>query len=203
MGISMQTWSFLQEAMEDSPPGTRICELGNQHIRRAVPVDFRKLDPSWRPIKSRPAKLWFEAQGWEHVSIDLNGRDGALKLDLTKPLLAGLFDSFHVVTNFGTSEHVADQYECFRNIHRLCRVGGRMIHAVPLFGHWLNHSPFGFDYTMDFFFTLAEANGYTVLCNAILPYPGKRRKSLVTAVLRRRKDVEFENRANFEKRCTL
>lgn len=59
-------------------------------------------------------KAYFRNLGIEHVSVDLNGSDGALPLDLQKPL--GLGRRFDCVTNFGTSEHVDNQTECWRNI---------------------------------------------------------------------------------------
>src|ERR1041384_5416258 len=59
-------------------------------------------------------KSVFEAMGIRHVSVDWNGKDGALPLDLRQPLNLGRFD---MVTNFGTSEHVEDnQKAVWRNI---------------------------------------------------------------------------------------
>src|SRR4051812_28222538 len=95
--------------------GVRMLELGNQRMHdRAIP--------------ERTGKEYFLHQGVaEHVSIDLNGRDGSLPVDLavvhTDPPWRGHFD---VVTNFGTTQHVEPrraQYACFLNIHNWLRPG--------------------------------------------------------------------------------
>src|ERR1700720_902128 len=47
----------------------------------------------------------------------------------------GLFDC---VFNFGTTEHVFNQYNSFKAIHDLACVGGHMFHQVPTAGY-INH----------------------------------------------------------------
>jgi SAM-dependent methyltransferase len=103
-------------------------------------------------------KSWLVSHyGIDHTSVDLNGLDGALVLDLRKPLNFGLFD---VVTNFGTSEHVSEQEPVWRNIHEACAVGGVMCGATPHPGDWHWHGDW---YpTMDFYEQLAELNAYRV-----------------------------------------
>ncbi len=96
-------------------------------------------------------KAYFESLGIEHVSIDWNGQDGALTLDLRRPItahdidmqrdhrgLAPLFCTapaqFDMVTNIGTTEHVNNQAGVWENITRLCRVGGTLVSITPLPG---------------------------------------------------------------------
>ena len=78
----------------------RILELGNQ-------------TQYFGPGYGRAAKLWFQENKYEHVSIDLNGQDGALVFDLCTPLSPEMLalGQFDAVTDFGTSEHVANLYE--------------------------------------------------------------------------------------------
>ena len=52
---------------------------------------------------------------------------------------------FNIVTNFGTSEHVKNQEQCFANIHNLCCAGGVMIHTVPMKNHWRGHGLYKYD----------------------------------------------------------
>jgi SAM-dependent methyltransferase len=70
---------------------------------------------------------------------------------------------FDIVTNFGFSEHVTDQEAFWRNHHDLCRPGGIMsgVTPAPEFGHWPHHGIL--QPTVEFYRTLAEANGYTQL----------------------------------------
>lgn len=121
--------------------GKHVLELGNQHI--------------WVHAQTRcnapfnVARDWFKSLGVaEYASIDMNGEDGALKLDLSqaidKPEWANHFD---VVTNIGTLEHVEGpsfqplqgQYEALKTMHEFCAIGGRMIHQLPPVGQWLDH----------------------------------------------------------------
>lgn len=103
------------------------------------------------------AKDYFTSLGVEHVSIDINGKNGALSLDLNRPLIN--FSFFDVVTNMGTTEHVTNNKECFNNIHRFCREGGIMIHLVPHkgSGHGIRQ------YSLDYFKKLAKEKNYEIL----------------------------------------
>lgn len=134
----------------DSYQGLTMLELGNQMVKKDG--------------KRTPAKKYFTALGFEHTSFDINGRDGAIAIDLSKPVPSKYYGMFDVITNAGTSEHVvplAGQYECFKNIHECAKHGGIMIHIVPQDGSFTNHSPFC--YTQAFFKGLADDNSYTVL----------------------------------------
>ena len=104
------------------------------------------------------AKDYFESFGVHHESIDRNGKNGSLPLDLNKKInLDG--DGFDVVTNMGTSEHVKNNKSCFDNIHNLCKVGGIMIHLVPHkgSGHGIRQ------YTLKFFEDLVDKRKYEIL----------------------------------------
>jgi len=90
-------------------------------------------------------------------AIDLNGTEAAWRHDLNHPL--PLSETFDVVTNFGTSEHVFDQAQLFRSIHGLTRPGGFMLHAVP---HQGGPDHGFYNYHPTFFHDLAAANGYRV-----------------------------------------
>jgi len=118
-------------------------------------------------------KQHFEDLGMLHTSVDINGQDGALPLDLTKPELFYQFrSSFDILTNLGTTEHVEPidkQYQCFSILHDVVKPGGIMIHLVPnareleVSGAWNNHCRIY--YTDEFFLTLAEHCNYTILEN--------------------------------------
>ena len=106
----------------------------------------------------------FERAGFRHVSVDINGKDGALKVDLRKPLNLGTFD---MVTNFGTSEHVSEnsiegQVVCWQNILEAMHVGSVLVSITPREGapRWLRHGRW---YPQEPFFTkMAEINGLEI-----------------------------------------
>ncbi len=145
--------------------GKRVLELGNQIM--------------WQPFVSnafpevpnvRTAKEWFEGIGAEHVSVDLNGEDGALPLDLAHPIdRPEWYGSFDVMTNEGTLEHlqsVSGIIQCCKTVHEWVRPGGLIVHALPPpptpeRPGWTGHCRAFF--TEEFVEVLARFNGYDVL----------------------------------------
>lgn len=117
--------------------GDTMLEFGNKRNARGV------------------YKAAFQAAGIEHTSVDLNGKDGALPRDLMKPLGLGRFD---MVTNFGTTEHVAQQEPAWRNaIEATERV---FVSTTPAPGSWPRHGKW---YpTSEFYEALAALNGFRI-----------------------------------------
>ena len=70
---------------------------------------------------------------------------------------AELKGRFGLVTNFGTTEHIANQLNAFKVIHDLAAVHGVMMHHLPAQG-MLNHGLV--NYNPKFFWMLARSNGY-------------------------------------------
>lgn len=103
-------------------------------------------------------KRFFTSQGFRHVSVDWNGQDGAIKLDLSEPLNLGTFD---MVSNIGTSEHVGEgQEQCWRNILEAMHVGSVLVSTTPAPGNWQWH---GWWYPTDEFYRqLADLNGLSL-----------------------------------------
>jgi hypothetical protein len=133
-------------------------------------------------------KTVFESLGFRHVSVDMNGLDGALPKDLRKPLGLGTFD---MVTNIGTSEHVSEdnwsgQIACWRNMLEAMHVGSVLVSITPRPGHWVRHGTW---YPKpEFFEELARLNG----CEVERGYQNETPNlALVFARLRRVEDVPF------------
>jgi len=91
------------------------------------------------------------------VSIDMNGTT-ALAYDLNEPV--PLAETFDIVINTGTAEHVFDQRQVFETIHERTKVGGLMVHCFPIAGctdhGFYTHSPC-------LVRELSRANGYALL----------------------------------------
>lgn len=123
--------------------GAGICELGNKKNSLGV------------------YKHYFQSLGIEHISIDWNGEDGALPLDLRQPQWEALGE-FDMITNIGTTEHVSEQYPVWENIHHLCRVGGIIVSITPYAGgnDWWWHG--NWYPTESFFHEFAKHNGYEI-----------------------------------------
>src|SRR5215208_2927692 len=83
-------------------------------------------------------KDWFTRNyGIEHVSVDINGLNGALALDLREPLAPLAGRVFDMVTNIGTSEHVGESQACvWKNMWDHLALGGHLVSVTPLPGDW-------------------------------------------------------------------
>jgi hypothetical protein len=68
-------------------------------------------------------------------------------------------EAYDVVLNFGTTEHIVNQWNCFKVIHDALKVGGVAYHQLPASGY-LDHGYFC--YTPLLFRELADANGYEI-----------------------------------------
>jgi len=131
-----------------------------------------------------PAKMYFESKKIRHTSFDINNKDGSIKIDLSKPIPKKYFNKFDIVTNAGTSEHITNaQFEVFKNIHDLCKVGGYMIHSIPQKGCWGNHCPH--KYTKYFIKKIAQANQYKILFDESILRRGK--NYLICGILQKTK----------------
>lgn len=98
---------------------------------------------------------------YRYLAIDVDESPDSLPLDLnydqTPDDARGRFD---LVTNFGTTEHVANQLHAFKLIHELTKAGGVMMHHLPMQGN-LTHGLV--NYNPKFFWMLARSNDYQFL----------------------------------------
>lgn len=158
-------------------PGDRVVELGSQMINAGTPhaavaAIIKKLNPSYdeselsRQFPVHPAYYAYTAEMWMRCGM------GYFSYDLTEAPHSRVFDlnfgnvptqdcgQAKIVTNIGTSEHVANQLNVFKIAHDLMAVGGVSIHTVPFTG-WLNHGLF--NYHPKFFFSLIVNNRYRLM----------------------------------------
>lgn len=189
MGLRTPYINFIEESIEGTlgdVKNLRMLELGDQVIRD-------------RQIRETTGKAYFENRGFEHVSVDLNGNNGALVLDLREPeQFIDLTDSWDIVTNSGTTEHVepfATQYECFKIIHDCLKVGGIAVHLNPDTedrdnnGRWKDHCRIY--YSATFYEVLATECGYELISNQNIG-------GLRCATVRKTKETPFmSDRAKF------
>lgn len=184
MGITQQSMNRLTRHGCLSP-GIRMGELGAQNM-----YDDRHY--------GAVAKDVFSQMGVEHWSFDITPHQGAAFMDLRDPLPADLMGLFHVVTDFGTTEHVdGDYYQAVKNIHDMVRPGGLMVRENPKTGHWPGH---GHNYVdMDFYLTLSKLCGYEVIELVEEFAMGNYVDGgNVCAVIRKRGDKAFISRKQFE-----
>ena len=187
MGLETSYLSYIESSIKQTfgtaVKGLRMFELGDQEI---------VLNGLGEHIPEKTGKAYFTNRGYEHVSVDLNGLNGAIVRDLTRPeQFQEWHGSWDVLTNAGTTEHVEpfeSQYECFGIIHDCVKVGGLAIHLLPdVFEHdqhgtWKNHCRHY--YSKSFFELLAKECSYELLSNTVI-------NGLRCATVKKTKNVPF------------
>jgi len=143
----------------------RVLELGNKQNRSGLYRD------------------WYLANGAaEYVSVDWNGKDGAIAHDMRTELDLG--QPFDLVTNLGFTEHVTEQEPVWRNIHNLVAFGGKVVCCLPFAypgyeksnPNWERH---GYWHpTVKWMELLADANDYRV--HFISIYKNRVRPTLIS-----------------------
>ena len=131
---------------------------------RATPSGYERMSVD-APL-ARDLWTWL---GFSYASIDVDGTPGSTPLDLNfSDVPESLAGKHHLVTNFGTTEHVANQLNAFKIVHDLTAPGGVMMHTLPAqggFEHGL------VNYTPKFFMALGGKNAYRWLFFDFVPDP--------------------------------
>lgn len=157
-------------------PGGSFLELGSQDINCDVPL--KKIDEVLRMIHKTPSnyepllkeyfvpkKTWkvanlFRGSQIRYAALDLYPGDFVIQADLNVfNVPQEQKNTFDLITNFGTTEHVTDQVNVFRVIHDFLKPGGCCFHQVPFTGYY-NHALYNYHPT--FFAFLAHANKYEI-----------------------------------------
>lgn len=79
------------------------------------------------------------------TSIDITGENNSVIINLSLPISDEFIRKFDIVTNFGTSEHVQDQFNCWKNIFNMLVVDGIVISEIPKIGFLPKHCKYYFD----------------------------------------------------------
>lgn len=103
----------------------------------------------------------FERAGLRYEAIDIADGYRTTILDLNhQPAPPEFVGAFDLVINFGTTEHLLNQYNAFKVLHDSVRIGGFIVHSLPCVGY-ANHGYF--TYTPRCMFDLAGYNRYEVV----------------------------------------
>jgi hypothetical protein len=182
MGYSPQLLIFMKSMVDQGllPRSGRLLEMGAQELNPDVGAEaVRTLAASFPGNAltetdlgtfggNLAGSLW-NRLGVQYTSIDYFEAEFGIKMDLNKDdLPRNLVNTFDFVTNIGTTEHVANQYQAFKVIHEAMAVGGYAFHQVPFSGY-VNHALI--KYEPKFFAALVRANRYRVIaCNFTPPH---------------------------------
>ena len=185
MGLWMSNVEYLSDAGHLPAAGARVLDIGSQNLYFATPEAIRRFVLRHGHIADEAA-FATEAERIAYFSTPRPGERTAYVselFDLTPAIHYTSFDvcpalkteildlnlescpeayrgTFDVVLNFGTTEHIIDQVNCYRVMHDALGVGGVAVHQVPSVG-WLGHGYFS--YQPPFFDDLVRANGYRLI----------------------------------------
>ena len=102
----------------------------------------------------------FEKAGFKYDAIDIADGYKTTILDLNHESAPTDFvGAYDLVLNFGTTEHLLNQYNAFKVIHDATKVGGYIVHQLPSVG-FSDHGYF--TYTPRCMFDMAGYNNYEV-----------------------------------------
>jgi hypothetical protein len=179
--------NIFKKCLGPDPQGPRsYLDVGAQNLYGGTPDDYRafvtyclnsasltkELDDACVSLAERSrdgtaqhpwcAEL-FDLVSWDYESLDLY--NGTIKADLNvfqleKKHLA----YFDFVANFGTTEHVLNQFLVLSNIHYAARPGGFIIHFLPSSGFFYHCL---FSYNPKLFLLLAKENSYKIVHAAL------------------------------------
>jgi hypothetical protein len=121
MGICKNQMKYVKENVLNKAKGKNMLELGDQVLDNFISDE----------VGFNIAKPYYASLGYNHTSVDINGKNGAVNHDLTKPR-SEFNNKFNIVTNHGTSEHIIDQYGVFKQLHDWGAEDCVYTHIVPL-----------------------------------------------------------------------
>lgn len=112
------------------------------------------------------ADKYYNVKGIEkYTCIDINGKNNALVLDLSKE--TRLLEKYDLVTDFGTSEHISSSFDveplywCWKTKFDSCK--NIIVGSNPASNNWPKHG--AYYYTLDFINTLSQLTGMKIILN--------------------------------------
>lgn len=187
MGITFGLLDRLRSGGMFAGAGVKVLDIGSSNLYQAQFEQVRDFVLHFRPAEPKGELAAFAARiakgsGYDPVKGGLNESFvgellercgiGYLSFDIAEGYRTEVLDlnrerlpkhrsgAFDVVLNIGTTEHVLNQYNSFEVIHDAARVGGYMVHQLPVAG-FTDHGYFL--YTGRMFFDLAGFNKYEVV----------------------------------------
>lgn len=186
MGIAKSALKLLlEEAKTRGFKDKSILQLGRQHTfltleqvqklaKRAnfslYPTEIRlSFNESLKEAQCVDDVTLFALLGFSKIhSLDASVYENSTLIhDLNTPIPLSLHGQYDVIFDGGTLEHVFDVPEVFRNIHKLLKPGGIVIHVSPSHNH-VDHGFYMFSPTL--FYDYYSTNAYDILTSYVFEY---------------------------------
>jgi len=152
--------AYLVGEQQSQSFATRTDALAKRTLAKLTKIDCMVLETS----------AVIEAMGGKLSIFDLYSHTGKeIELDLNESIPQKLFEQFDFVLDPGTLEHCFNVGTAIKNMAKMCKLNGHVIHHNPLFIY--NHGFFNFSPT--FYFDFYTDNGFE-----IIDYPSLQTDSL-------------------------
>lgn len=153
MAVNKKTFNLCENYFKSN---IKIAELGVQYVMGEEwgeygPLYFKDIFPNL-----------------DLTSFDITGENNSTFLNLSSPLPNDYKNKYDLITNFGTTEHVQDQYICWKNIFNMLKYNGIVINEIPKKNNWSNHCKYYFD--EDTFKTMSD--DFEIIDIQDIPYDG-------------------------------
>jgi hypothetical protein len=141
---------------------THADDYDREHVNKMAPeFAYRSNLMGHATIQTLFLSELIDLTNLHYVSFDVVSARKAQLFDLNvHDLAADKQGTFDVVLNFGTTEHLMNQFNAYKVMHEAAREGGLIFHQVPATG-FINHGYFSYNALM--FQDLAQANGYDIV----------------------------------------
>lgn len=182
MGIAKGALSLLFELKTTTDLKGAVCELGRQTTyvttdqigRVAKKFGFDVTGDTTPPgvfdyVESVDDIQLFRALGFDVVeSVDYSDYEEANHiLDFNIPITQEFHERYDVIFDGGTLEHIFNFPECLKNIYRMLKPGGLVIHLSPSSNH-VDHGFYMFSPTV--FHDYYAANNYEIVRSFLIEY---------------------------------
>jgi len=207
MGIQANGMKLIHQVIDTFEGEYNVMNWGNAYIRIGTQkwiLDNNKISSDNNILTMAGNNSWasrdyFPLVGGNHKSIDMNGKEDSLIVDLRLPIEDndeyGILNWADLVIDAGTSEHVEVQYYNWKNLYDVCKVGGYMVHILPKVGYWDGHCEF--KYTSEFFVQLSDTMGYEII--ELHDDIESSSRGDVCCIFKKVSDIPFMSTSEFEK----
>ena len=185
MGIAKNAYSLLAELKRDFPDiSGSVLQLGRQTVmvnaRQALGVlkNFDIKSPLFFDsgnIENINDISLFKSLGFDSVqSVDYSNFENPTYIhDFNHPVSEELYEKFDAIYDGGTLEHIFNFPESLKNIYKMLKVNGIVMHASPS-NNYVDHGFYSFSPTL--FYDYYLANGFEILKSYVYeiePYSNK------------------------------
>jgi len=113
-----------------------VLDLGNQEFKNVTKDELKQfaMVNGYYNLLEKPTvkNLLRDRYGIEnYCDIDINGGAEITANFCHEGEIKNYKNRFNTILDFGTLEHIFDQYSAFRNIYSICKPDGHLIHTLP------------------------------------------------------------------------